>query len=190
MTDYKNVLTPTEIREYGDEFCEIVDRIAEAKAAKLAGSINQVSNAAFKSTRSAVVSALATFIPNWKDINDDPRFTEFLQSRGQLETLRRAWAENDHDTVTTLFTLGAQQGFGQRPSENPANREAMRAASDFQYGRNDSRSGYGKVWTRSEIQEQYKRWAIHPPKTDHERAQKAKVEAEIHQAGLEGSIRG
>jgi hypothetical protein len=134
--------------------------------------------------------------PSWREINDMNTFVDWLEtpaSNGKTckHNLMAAWNANQAWAVLEVFNgfinSGVMQQGAQRQQET---REIVQQASDREYYGVNSQRGGNKVWTRAEVQAHYKRFALHPAKTPQEEAEKATLEHELHQAALQGRIRG
>lgn len=70
--------------EYGDEFAanvqSAIDQKVEAAVGTVRGEIDSVKKTVGKSREDRFVTELTTQVPNWRDVFNDPRFSEYLDN--------------------------------------------------------------------------------------------------------------
>jgi hypothetical protein len=128
------LLTEDEMRDYGPEFIDVVRRAATEIAAPLhaqiqdlqgrLGHVQQETGNAFLTRMNATVGGL---IPNWQDLNRDPRFVQWVQlpdiysgvMRQQL--MQDAWNSGDAHRVAAFFRafLAEEAAVDPRASARP-----------------------------------------------------------------------
>jgi hypothetical protein len=153
---YRNVLSQTEIADYGHEFLDIVDRVAGAKTREVEQQLQQTRRELAASERKSLKSELDRQVPDWRQTNEDPEFLRWLAvkheyagvSRHQL--LQDAWNANDIGRVATIFRdYESQRQRGQRAESGP-----MYRGADGSYYRGNAKV---PVFTRQEIADHYRR---------------------------------
>lgn len=197
------LIKPEEEDEYGKEFFDVVGRrareIMEAELGPLKEKLQQSSNREVKLTeeqkRINVQSALDEHVPNWGQLNTDPRFLAWLAERdvfsGQVKQvlLTKAFQEGDAARVVQFFkafqedSVGTPTPAARTPSVDPG---TLVAPGTPKGGSGPMEApGGARVWTQAEISEFYAN--VRRGKVPAER--KALIEADIIRAAAEGRVR-
>lgn len=117
----ERLITPEEENDYGSEFLKVVGKKAreellpmikqyEAKIAQLEGQLQGVGGKIAHDARQQMLSSLDEKIPNWRDINREETFLQWLQLpdtySGAIrhELLKAAYERNDAPRVAAFFT--------------------------------------------------------------------------------------
>jgi hypothetical protein len=116
MNQPVNLLTQQEIDEYGPEFIDVVRRAAAEIAAPLQdevrhlrgqlGTVQAETGNAFLTRMNATISGM---IPNWQDLNRDPRFIQWVSLPDvysgviRQELMQQAWNSGDAGRVSAFF---------------------------------------------------------------------------------------
>jgi hypothetical protein len=178
--------------ELGDDlikrFNSALDRVGQ-------NAFNQAVAVADKNRRAEMVQTLDVALPSWREINDRNDFVEWLEtpaSNGKtgMQNLKAAWSANQAWAVLEVFNGFINSGIMQQGTQRQQEtHEIVRQASDREYYGVNSQRGGNKIWTRAEIQAFYKRYSLHPANTPEEKAEKAALDHELHQAALQGRIK-
>jgi hypothetical protein len=136
----ERLITPEEESDYGSEFLKVVGKKAreellpvinkyEAKIAQLEGQLQGVGGKIAQDARQHMLTQLDERLPNWREINRDETFLNWLQLpdlySGAIrhELLKAAYERNDAPRVAAFFT-----GFlAEEAAVAPANGEAGRS---------------------------------------------------------------
>jgi len=128
----ESLITPEERAAYGDEFMDVVARVAQAQNQNLLGEVQtlkqQLGNVVGHQTqneRESMKAALTSAIPNWREQNHDASFLAWLRlpdpfsgvNRGEL--LKDAWDRNVTPRVLSIFK-GYLAEIGELPGPTPA----------------------------------------------------------------------
>ena len=117
----ERLITPEEENDYGSEFLKVVGKKAreellpmikqyEAKIAQLEGQLQGVGGRIAHDARQQMLGSLDEKIPNWREINRDETFLQWLQLpdtySGAIrhELLKAAYERNDAPRVAAFFT--------------------------------------------------------------------------------------
>ena len=202
-------LTQDEIDEYGEELIDIVKRAARSEFApvinqlaaqnkELQEKMKSTSQSLAVSARDEMLTTLGQNVPNWQELNTSQSFLDWLGEIDLLsgvprqQLLTHAFERNDTNRVIAFFRgFTNPEQTGQAPpvavsSEAlpPNGMETLlapnRPASTAATGAQPS----GRIWTTAEIQKLSKDKLS--GKISREYA--AKIEAEIHQAAMEGRL--
>ncbi len=204
-------VTPEEVQSYGPDFVDMVKRAAREAIAPDLQSIEhrtqQVSQRVQQNSAQGIYATLEQHIPNWKEINVDPRFKSWCRSqdvysrqvRGKL--LNDAFQAADAPRVVAFFQgfLNEEAATGQAPSPRQEPQLAPRTAAVnletlASPGRAKPATGNTAlpadkpVFTRAQVSGFYdavRKGAYTGRDTD-----KARDEAAIFSAQNEGRIRG
>jgi hypothetical protein len=125
-------LTQKEIDEYGPEFIEVVGRKASEVAAPLLkqikdleARINGVSTTVVKDAKQKLYEYLDVKLPQWRELNDDPRFISWLKlpddySGAIRHTLMmRAFEQHDAPRVLRFFNGFLADEVADDPAKQP-----------------------------------------------------------------------
>jgi hypothetical protein len=217
-------VTEEEIKAFGPDLYDFILRTAaqiaakqaEDQTAELKSKIQKVEEAAStaatsvaQSARERLFAALTEEVPNWNDLNSDPKFLAWLdqvdpfsgQVRGQM--LREAYGKNDAPRVIAFFTRFLQENAAVtassdgRAAPKPKGEESQRDLSEFtapgtpKTGPAGAPNEGGKrVWTRAELR------ALYAKRNEYTRRGKPipdslqKEERELSKALAEGRVVG
>lgn len=197
------LIKPEEEDEYGKEFFDVVGRrareILEAELAPLREKLQRNETREVKLTeeqkRINVQTALDEHVPNWGQLNTDPRFLAWLAERdvfsGEVKQvlLTKAFKDGDAARVVGFFkafqedSVGTSTPAARTPSVDPGTLVAPGTPKGG-FGPMDAPGG-ARVWTQAEISEFYTN--VRRGKVPADR--KAQIEAEIIRAAAEGRVR-
>lgn len=131
----ENLVTPEEVQEYGPEFMDLVGRKAKEAAGPLVQSLQSeiqglkqqlgyVGSSLAQDGRERMLSQLTAQLPEWADINHDPKFISWLALPDPFSgvirhnLLKAAWDRND-----TARSLAFFKGFlAEEAAVDPAGR--------------------------------------------------------------------
>jgi hypothetical protein len=119
----ESLLTAEEVNDYGAEFLDVVGKKArEATSAQVQGLQNEiqtlkqqlgyVGGSIAQNARESMFATLDQYVPDWRDINNDPRFLQWLalpdpySGAIRHNLLKAAWERNDTPRSAAFF-----QGF-------------------------------------------------------------------------------
>lgn len=119
-TEVKKLVTKEEEDEYGPELVDLIGRKAMEVAAQMTASqqakidalearLGDVGQHIGQSTRNQLFASLDTAVPNWKELNNDPKFISWLQLpdvySGDIrhKMLNAAFEANDGSRVAAFF---------------------------------------------------------------------------------------
>jgi hypothetical protein len=170
-------VTATDIQEYGAELIDLIgrkaDEIVDARITPLlqqmqemARSLNSVATSSTRSAEQQFKATMASVIPEWETLNNDPGFLAWLQQPApftketKLDLLRRAAAELDAARAVEFF-LEYKKTQAPARAEEPQAPQAPSAARFAAPGRSrapatkvDNAAG-GRMWTRADIAKLY-----------------------------------
>lgn len=121
VTQVERLITPEEESDYGSEFLSVVGKKAkeeilplikkyETKIAQLEGQLQGVGGKIAQDARQQMLNQLDEKVPNWRDINRNETFLQWLQLpdlySGAIrhELLKAAYERNDTPRVAAFFT--------------------------------------------------------------------------------------
>lgn len=137
-------ITPKDIEDYGEDFIDVVRRVAQdmarSEAAKvrnevgtLANQVNGVTTAVTQTARERMYGILERRVPDWNTLNHDPGFNAWIGERDPFTGVVRktllndAYTRNDGDRVAAFFesylretAAVAAQPPAQTPDQRPA----------------------------------------------------------------------
>ena len=214
-----------EVREFGADLIDVMRRVVREEHATLLPEIDrrvapiaqrvdqvaqvtqQVGARVAQNDQQSVLSMLASAVPNWQELNEDPGFLEWLdqvdpfsgQQRGAL--LKQAYKAHDGSRVVAFFSGYLKEHAAVNPPSAPAPAAAAASAPAPQRkleqfvapgtpktGAASTQDGSGKrVWTRAEIGKFYADLQAGRFKGSAE--ERKKIEADIFAAQREGRIR-
>ena len=175
-----SLLSDEEIEDYGSDLIDVMKRAAReavkdeieelraenAKLKSLAGDIGQKLE---EDERDKVYTALDRQVPDWKDINQNPAFLDWLEQEDvyvgapRKHLLNRAFMASDPKRVVQFFkgflneTAAVNQGSAGETREEPRPRkgkvplENLAAPGVGSSGSADKTSNQGRMWKESEI---------------------------------------
>jgi len=178
--------------EFGDDFVSFVQKMIDSKAPpdnskvqELEGKVRQFEEREQQKSQASFWTVLPELVPNWKDINADPKFHAFLaQYDPQTGTQRQ------NDLVAAQQALDADKVgaiFNAFKNNQPA---PQRKIPDDQIDPQSSRSNGqapqgGTIWTGAEIKRFYQEKSLGKYSAD----EGQRLEADIFQAQKEGRTR-
>lgn len=181
--------------EFGEDFVSFVQQMIDSKAGsatdnskvqELESKVRQFEEREQQKSQASFWTVLPELVPDWKDINADPRFHAFLaqydpqtgkQRQQELTTAQQAL---DADGVGAIFSAFKNQ----QPS--PSQRKIPDDQIDPQTSRTNADAPQGgKIWSGPEIKQFYQDKAQGKHTADEGR----RLEADIFRAQKEGRIR-
>lgn len=188
------LVRPEEIEEYGEGLIDVARRIAreeiaakDAKIKKLEEKLDALEGHTTKSAERDFYSVLSAKVPDWEKINANKAFHSWLDATDELTGFRRqdllsdAERARDAERVAKFFTAFTKTSKKQVDDTSLA-LETQLAPSNT---RTPNTPTGKKVWTRSEINEFYKR--VRSGRISDKEA--VAIESDIHAASVEGRIR-
>lgn len=209
----ERLITPEEENDYGPEFLKVVGKKAkeellplikkyEAKIAQLEGQLQGVGGKIAQDARQQMLEQLEAKVPNWRDINRDETFLQWLQLpdtySGAIrhELLKAAYERNDTPRVAAFFTgflaeeaALAPEGGETGRSEPPAKMslEKLAAPGRAKSAAATSAPAEKPIFTRAQIAKFYAEATA--GKYRGREAERDRLEAQIFSAEREGRIR-
>jgi len=184
------VLTDEEREDWGD-IEHIIERVArqmvERELAPTREKIEVIAERSAETDRERFEEGLTRRVPNWRTINEDPKFIAWLQEAdefsGQLRTtlIHQAAASRDIDRVAAFFTAFAGASKAPTARRDPRERELPNTV------RGDTPVSVKRTYSNDEIRKLYdqKRRGAYRGRDEEWRA----IEADISAAVSEGRIR-
>ena len=181
-------LTQEDLNNFGHEIIDLIQRGSRQTMAPILDRLEerdeQLREGLQRATKTAIDHALDTAVPNWRQVNSDPRWIGWLNFPEPLSGCRRqdllndAVARGDADRVARIFRGFIAEAGGQpAPSSRPA---SVLPAS---YPAPSSR---GRIYSREDITRMA---ALHRRKAISDE-EYAKWEHEFIRAANEGRVRG
>lgn len=209
----ERLITPEEESDYGSEFLSVVGKKAkeeilplikkyEAKIAQLEGQLQGVGGKIAQDARQQMLNQLDERVPNWRDINRNETFLDWLQLpdlySGAIrhELLKAAYERNDTPRVAAFFTGFLAEEAAVAPAMGETGRSdapAKPSLQDFAApGRAKSAAATSApaekpIFTRAQIAKFYADAAA--GKFRGRDAERDRLEAQIFSAEREGRIR-
>ncbi len=213
-----------EVREFGPDLIDIMRRVAREEGATLLPEIDrrvqpitqqvrqveqttqQVGERLARVDQQTVLQQLAQAVPNWAQVNEDPRFLDWLDQQDPYsghprgEMLAQAYKKHDGPRVVAFFTGFLKENAVVAPPAPPSaaappaqpqrTLEQMVAPGQQRTGtQGGAQQGSGKrVWTRAEIGNFYA--SLQSGKFKGTAAERKALEADIYAAQRENRIRG
>lgn len=188
------LVKPEEIEEYGEGLIDVARRIAREEVASKDAEINalkakleSLSNVTTQRVESDFFSSLTSMVPDWEQLNQDPKFLTWLDGvdelTGQTRQSLLSSAEQSRDAARTAKFFVA---FKKTSTSWAAN---SNAALDSQLTPSTNKAPNAppakKIWTRAEVSDFYAR----ARRGDVSDADQIAIEADIMAAQIEGRIR-
>lgn len=201
-------ISKAEVAEYGPELIGMMirtaERIANARVAPLENSQRQLTGAVTqtvqnmqKTAREMVYEALADNIPDWQAINVSDEFLDWLNQHdifsGQTRNagLLRAFEANDATRVVGIFKAFLEEDERSRSTARTRQVDpATLIAPGQPLGGSPAPTGGnqgGRIWLESEVGDFYS--LVRRGVYRNNPAEKARIEAEINLASVEGRIK-
>jgi hypothetical protein len=208
----QKLVTEKDVEAFGSDLIDVIDRKArevaetmvstrvgqlEAENAQLKEQLGGVTERQVSQDRRAYFSELGHLVPDYEALNVDPGFMGWLAEVDPLsgfakqEYLTKAWNEYDAKRTAALFNAYKQLTAPPPPPTQPsqAKQQLQRqvAPGTSKVSSSAPQSAAGKVWATSEIDGFYRdvRRGMYYGKDD----ERARIEAEIDQAVIDGRIR-
>jgi len=212
----ERLLNESDIEDYGEDLIDVIKRAAkeellpelrrlEEENARLKQQLSGVSSVVVETAREKLERTLDTEVPNWRELNEDSEFLDWLDQIDEfsgvrrLDLLRRAYEANDAPRVVAFFKgfikehaalNGAHDNQQNSAQQSPkVAMETLVAPGKPKGG--DSAQGStqtdGRVWTQSEIAAFYR--DVQRGKFNGRESEKQAIEREIVEAVRTGRIR-
>ncbi len=170
-------VTQTDISEYGDDIIGVMGRKAAQVAHdmleplrkeinELKSSLNNVATTTVHSAQEQFNMSLASQVPDWKTINTDPAFIEWLDkpapfsNRSKLDLLREAYSMLDAQSVAQFFAAYKNEvnppAAEAQPAAQAANPNKLVAPGRSKApASSTNNANTGRMWTRADIARLY-----------------------------------
>jgi hypothetical protein len=153
----ESFLTEEEVNDYGAEFLDVVGKKArEATSSQVQALQNEiqglkqqlgyVGGSIAQNARESMFATLDQYVPAWRDINNDPRFLQWLALpdpySGAIKhnLLKAAWERNDTPRAAAFFQgFLAEEAAVDPPRGQPNGSMSPQNAPDGSYGRINGR---------------------------------------------------
>lgn len=188
------LVKPEEIEEYGEGLIDVARRIAreelagkDAEINSLKAKIDSLSNVTTQKVEADFFTSLTSMVPNWEQINQDPKFLSWLDEVDELTGESRqtllSRAEQSRDAARTAKFFNAFKKTSSTWAATSANALDQQVAPPTNKAPNAPPAK--KVWTRAEVSDFYARMR----RGDISDADAVAIEADIHAAQIEGRLR-
>lgn len=175
----EQLVTEEEMADYGPEFMDMVGRMARqvnreeiarlnATISKLEQQLQSVGGKVQKTEQESIYGQLDKNVENWREVNRNPQFLEWLaqrdpfSGRGRREMLQEAFNRGDAQRVIAFFngflrehaavTESGTSGPGKQKSETTGQLDKMVAPGRGRSGGNQTGARDEKrIWTEAEI---------------------------------------
>lgn len=165
-TPKESLIKPEEVSEYGEPLVDLIRRAAreevqgkDSEIAELKRKLDKVQVDTSESREAGFYEKLASMVPDWSSLNDDPEFHDWLGEFDELAGMQRqallaaAEERRDADRVARFFNA-----FKKAQTDKSAEADASLASQVTPVGTRESSPPTGKkIWTRAEIAESYAR---------------------------------
>lgn len=191
-------VTTKDVEEYGEEMIELIRRVARGEVSPFLQSVDakvdKVARVATATAEQRFESDLASLVPDWESINDDPAFVSWL-GKYNVKALNEAYSNMDAEGTAKFFLdykkltapppepVVIQQPVVAAPSP-AAKLETLAAPSKSKVAALPFDANQGKVWTPAEITKMYRDFAEKKISA----AEFNKLEADIFKAQREGRV--
>ena len=188
------LVKPEEIEEYGEGLIDVARRIAreelagkDAEINSLKAKIDSLSNVTTKKVEADFFTSLTSMVPDWEQVNQDPKFLSWLDEVDELTGESRqtllSRAEQSRDAARTAKFFNAFKKTSSTWAATSANALDQQVAPPTNKAPNAPPAK--KVWTRAEVSDFYARMR----RGDISDADAVAIEADIHAAQIEGRLR-
>jgi hypothetical protein len=181
-------LTPAEIEEYGPDLVNLIKKVAGSIAGKsdnfddVKAEVAQMRDERHQDAYARFMTDLEVQLPNWREINADPAFLEWLSGTDMLSGAQRQQLLTDAEKARDAYRVVAIfKSFGGKPAvkqEIPAElvqpKQSRATVTDV--------TGQ-KTWSRDEISKFYRERSSMTP------SEASAIEADIFAAQSQGRIR-
>lgn len=161
-------------RDFGDDYVDMATRAAqrilanvvkplEARLEKIEGAVTSTSDQTQRISQRSFHAELTKLVPNWREIDNDPEFLDWLNaSESRVALIRSGMRNYDAEAVAEMFQLyeslhsKGQPGKQDQPAApaKPARDLSSRVAPSTGRASQGTQPGKGaqpRVWKRSEI---------------------------------------
>jgi SepF-like predicted cell division protein (DUF552 family) len=217
--EMKKLISDAEIEDYGDDMIEVMrkaakeallpeveqlreeNRLLREESDSLRQTVGNVTQTYSQNARDVVYTSLNEQVPEWKALNEDSLFLDWLSQedtfagRQRGELLTEAFEQNNAARVVAFFRgyLKENEAFYQAPpaavtptSTATTSMDNLVAPGKPRGAPADAHRGQKKVWTQGEITAFYA--DVRKGKFRSRPADQAKIERDIIAAGNEGRI--
>ena len=181
-------LTQDDVTNFGHEIIDLIQRGSRQAMAPVLDRLEerdeQLREGLQRATKTAIDHALDTAVPNWREVNQDPRWFQWLNSPEPYSGYRRqdllndATAKGDAGRVIVIFK-GFIAAAGGQPA--PSSRPASVLPASY-----PAQSSRGRTYSREDITRMA---ALHRRKAISD-AEYARWENEFIRAANEGRVKG
>ena len=181
-------LTQDDVTNFGHEIIDLIQRGSRQAMAPVLDRLEerdeQLREGLQRATKTAIDHALDTAVPNWREVNQDPRWFQWLNSPEPYSGYRRqdllndATAKGDAGRVIVIFK-GFIAAAGGQPA--PSSRPASVLPASY-----PAQSSRGRIYSREDITRMA---ALHRRKAISDE-EYAKWENEFIRAANEGRVKG
>lgn len=192
--DRQSLVKPEEIQEFGEPLVDLIRRAAreevgakDQEISELKSQLKSIKSTSEQTVESAFYEKLATAIPDWMTINDDPEFHSWLAEHDELTGYQRqellSQAEKRKDAVRVARFFDA---FKKTKSKTQvAAVDSLESQVPPTTSRADAPPQGKKIWTRGEIADFYSR----DKRGEYTVEQSAAIEKDIQEAVRERRVR-
>jgi len=192
--DRQSLVKPEEIQEFGEPLVDLIRRAAreevgtkDQEISELKSQLKSIKSTSEQSVESTFYEKLATAIPDWMTINDDPEFHSWLAEHDELtgyqrqELLSQAEKRKDASRVARFF-----DAFKKTKSKTQvAAVDSLESQVPPTTSRADAPPQGKKIWTRGEIADFYSR----DKRGEYTVEQSAAIEQDIQEAVRDRRVR-
>lgn len=192
--DKQSLVKPEEIQEFGEPLVDLIRRAAreevgskDQEIAELKSQLKSIKSTSEQSTEATFYEKLASAIPDWMAINDDPEFHTWLAEHDELtgyqrqELLTQAEKRKDAGRVARFF-----DAFKKTKSKTQvAAVDSLESQVPPVTSRADAPPPGKKIWTRGEIADFYAR----DKRGEYSAEQSAAIEKDIQEAVRDRRVR-
>lgn len=161
-----NKLSPQEVvDQFGEDFAAAVGaiaaQVADERVKEFRPQVEAAQQTATRSARAQFMAELLKSAPDWQAIDQDPRFTQFLDEtdamsgRPRRDFFNDADARNDATRIAAFFTAFRGSTSSVPVPTPPAQNPAIQAQLAPSSSRNNDAPPGKKLWTQSDIRQFY-----------------------------------
>jgi hypothetical protein len=199
-SEQETYITDEDNKLFGSDMVDMARRAAReesrAMVAELRKELNAfkqelqgVSKTAQKSVQETFQTKLANTVPNWRDIDTDPEFIEWLRSTpARMQVFSQCVQQQDVQGTAYFYDeFSKLKNKKTAEAEAPKQQKRQQLESQVSPGKSkgaapNAQSGEKKIWTRSEISQAYSN------RKQVDASEFARIEREIAQAQREGRV--
>ncbi len=192
--DRQSLVKPEEIQEFGEPLVDLIRRAAREEVgskdheiSELKSQLKSIKSTSEQSTETTFYEKLASVIPDWMAINDDPEFHTWLAEHDELtgyqrqELLSQAEKRKDSNRVARFF-----DAFKKTQSKTQvAAVDSLESQVPPVTSRADAPPPGKKIWTRGEIADFYAR----DKRGEYSAERSAVIEKDIQEAVRDRRVR-